>query len=220
MDLLEGLFVFCFVFGLATSAISFAVGSLGGDAGHDGGDHVLGGHDYGGHDYGGHDARVGHAAPNAHAPDGDGGHGHDATPSVSPLNFQTATAFLTFFGGVGYVLSETVGIGPALALIGATLGGLAGGAIIFLFLARVLVAGQRFVSPDSSRLDGTVATVSLAIRPAGTGEIMFSRDGARRSEGARSATGEAIPVGTEVVVVRYEGGIAFVEPWASYAGEP
>lgn len=191
MDLLEGLFVFCFVFGLATSAISFAVGSLGGEAGlGDGG-----------------------------AAGGEGGEGHDATHGVSPLNFQTATAFLTCFGGIGYVLSETVGAGPALALIGATGGGLAGGAVIFLFLARVLVAGQRFVSPDSSRLDGTVATVSLAIRPAGTGEIIFSRDGARRSEGARSATGDAIPVGAEVVVVRYEGGIAFVEPWASYAGE-
>ena len=191
MDLLEGLFVFCFVFGLATSAISFAVGSLGGEAGLDDGG----------------------------AAGGEGGEGGDATQGVSPLNFQTATAFLTFFGGIGYLLSETVGAGPALALIGATGGGLTGGAVIFLFLARVLVAGQRFVSPEASRLDGTVATVSRAIRPGGTGEIIFSRDGARRSEGARSATGEAIPVGTEVVVVRYEGGIAFVEPWASYAGE-
>ena len=204
MDLLEGLFVFCFVFGLATSAISFAVGSLGGDAGHDGG------HDGGGHDLGGHDGAA-HAAAV----------GHDLDPSdgVSPLNFQTLTAFLTFFGGVGYVLTEAAGLGPALALVGATLGGLAGGAVIFLFLARVLVAGQRFLSPASSRLDGTVARVSLAIQPGGTGEIIFDRDGARRSEGARSATGAAIPVGTEVVVVRYERGIAFVEPWASYVGE-
>ena len=208
MDLLEGLFVFCFVFGLATSAISFAVGSLGGgDAGHDAG---IG-------DAGGHDLASAHGGA-GDAPGGDGA-GHDATQAVSPLNFQTVTAFLTFFGGVGYVLAETAGLAPALALVGATLGGLAGGAVIFLFLARVLVAGQRFVSPEGSRLDGTVATVSLAIRPGGTGEIIFSRDGARRSEGARSATGEAIPVGTEVVVVRYERGLAYVEPWASYAGE-
>ena len=200
MDLLEGLFVFCFVFGLATSAISFAVGSLGGGAGHDGGVGDGGGHD-----------------PSAAS--GDGGHGHDARDGVSPLNLQTLTAFVTFFGGVGYLLTETAGVGPALALIGATAGGLAGGAVIFLFLARILVAGQRFVAPEGSRLDGTVATVSLAIRPGRTGEIIFSRDGARRSEGARSATGEAIPAGTEVVVVRYERGIAFVEPWASYAGE-
>ena len=194
MDLLEGLFVFCLVFGLATSAISFAVGSLGGDAGHDGG------------------------GPDAGDAGGDG-HGHDASDGPSPLNLQTVTAFLTFFGGVGYLLTATAGVGPGLALVGATAGGLAGGLIIFLFLARVLVAGQRFVSPDSSRLDGTVATVSMAIRPGGTGEIVFSRDGARRSEGARSATGEGIPAGTEVVVVRYERGLAYVEPWASFAGE-
>src|SRR3712207_7882578 len=42
---------------------------------------------------------------------------------------------------------------------------LVGGAIIFLFLARVLVVGQRFVSPDTSRLDGTVARVSRPIEP-------------------------------------------------------
>ncbi|MDP8923828.1 MAG: NfeD family protein [Chloroflexota bacterium] len=204
MDLLEGLFVFCFVFGLATSVISFAVGSLHGDAGHDAGGHDLAG----AHGAGGGDAHA-----------GDAGQGHDASDHVSPLNLQTATAFLAFFGGIGYLLHESVGAGPALALIGATVGGLVGGAVIFLFLARVLVAGQRFVSPEGSRLDGTVAQVSVAIRPGGTGEIIFSRDGARRSEGARSATGDAIPVGTEVVVVRYERGIAFVEPWASFVGE-
>ena len=216
MDLLEGLFVFCFVFGLATSVISFAVGSLGGDGGHGGGHDAAvadGGHGDGGHgDFGQGDG--GHGGGHA----GHGG-GQDGSGGVSPLNFQTATAFLTFFGGVGYLLYGAGGAVPALALVGATVGGLAGGAVVFAFLARVLVAGQRFVAPESSRLDGTVAQVSRAIGAQGTGEVVFSRDGARRSEGARSATGEAIGAGTEVVIVRYERGIAFVEPWASYAGE-
>jgi hypothetical protein len=68
-------------------------------------------------------------------------------------------------------------------------------------------------------MEGTVARVTMAIRAEGTGEIGFSRDGSRRSEGARSATGLPIEVGTEVVIVRYERGLAYVEPWASYAGE-
>jgi hypothetical protein len=68
-------------------------------------------------------------------------------------------------------------------------------------------------------MEGTVARVTMAIRADSTGEIRFSRDGSRRSEGARSATGQPIEVGTEVVIVRYERGLAYVEPWASYAGE-
>lgn len=201
MDALEAVFVFCFVFGLATSVLSFSVGAF------HGADGQLGG----GHGHAGGDAS--HGAGHV----GDGGNGADG---VSPLNPQTITAFLTFFGGIGYLLYESAGSAPALALVGATVAGLVGAAIIFLFLSRVLLAGQRFVSPSSSRLDGTVARVSAAIRSDGTGEIVFDRDGTRRSEGARSATGEAIPIGAEVVIVRYERGLAFVEPWASYAGEP
>ena len=201
MDTLEAVFVFCFVFGLATSVLSFSIGAL------HGADGPLGG----GHGHAGGD--VSHGAGHA-------GDGADRTDGVSPLNPQTITAFLTFFGGIGYLLYESTGAAPALALVGATMAGLVGGAIIFLFLTRVLLASQRFVSPSGSRLDGTVAHVSAAIRPDGTGEIVFDRDGTRRSEGAKSATGEAIPIGAEVVIVRYERGLAFVEPWASYAGEP
>ena len=128
-------------------------------------------------------------------------------------------AFLAFFGGSGWVLYSSAGLAPAVALIAATVIGVAGGAVVFLFLVKVLLASQRFMDPASSRMEGTVARVSMAIRADGTGEIVFSRDGARRSEGARSATGAPIEAGTEVVVVRYERGLAYVEPWASYAGE-
>jgi len=68
-------------------------------------------------------------------------------------------------------------------------------------------------------MEGTVAHVTIPIQNGHVGEIVFSREGVRRSEGARSATGAPIERGTEVVIVRYEGGLAYVEPWASYAGE-
>jgi hypothetical protein len=138
---------------------------------------------------------------------------------VSPLNLQTITAFLAFFGGSGWVLYSSAGLAAALALIGATVIGFGGGAVVFLFLVKVLLAGQRFMDPSESRMEGTVARVTMAIRSGGTGEIGFSRNGSRRSEGARSVNGEPIEVDTEVVIVRYEQGLAYVEPWASFAGE-
>jgi hypothetical protein len=68
-------------------------------------------------------------------------------------------------------------------------------------------------------MEGTVARVTIPIQDGRVGEIVFTREGARRSEGARSATGEPIARGTEVVIVRYDAGLAYVEPWATYAGE-
>lgn len=209
MDPLAAVFIFCFVFGVASSLISLALGALhGGDGGHaPGGEHT-------GLHAGGH-AGDAHALADADGIGGDDGHGGQ----VSPFNLQTITAFLAFFGGSGWVLYSSVGLAPALALIVATVIGVGGGAVVFVFLVKVLLASQRFMDPAATRMEGTVARVSMAIRADGTGEIVFSRNGSRRSEGARSATGEAIASGTEVVVVRYEGGLAYVEPWATYAGE-
>lgn len=207
MDPLQAVFVFCFVFGVATSVLSLALGAL----------HGAGGNGDTGHDLGGH-AGDGHGAlGDGHG--GDVGDGDGDGDGVSPLNLQTITTFLAFFGGSGWVLYGSAGLGPALALVLATLIGIGGGSIVFLFLVKVLIAGQRFMDPAASRMEGTVGKVTLAIRPEGTGEIQFLRDGAHRSEGARSSTGLPIPVGTEVVIVRYDKGLAYVEPWASFAGE-
>jgi hypothetical protein len=219
MDPLAAVFVFCFVFGVATSLLSLALGAFQGGSG-DGG-HALGG-DHGGLHHGGEGASA-HAV--AHAGGTSGGEdlhvnlADGAGGQVSPFNLQTITTFLAFFGGSGWVLYSSVGLAPALALIAATVIGVAGGAVVFVFLVKVLLASQRFMDPASSQMEGTVARVSMAIRADGTGEIVFSRDGTRRSEGARSATGLPIAAGTEVVIVRYERGLAYVEPWASYAGE-
>lgn len=225
MDPLEAVFVFCFVFGVAMSVISLALGVFqsgsGGDAGHAGSSHLGGGEDGGFHlgDAGGHDG-AGHIhAHDGGAAGGEGSGGKSMSVHPSPLNLQTVTAFLAFFGGSGWVLYSSAGLGAALALIISSIVGFGGGAVVFLFLVKVLLAGQRFMDPASSRMEGTVARVTMAIRENGTGEIGFSRDGARRSEGARSVDGQPIPVGAEVVIVRYEQGLAYVEPWASYAGE-
>jgi hypothetical protein len=224
MDPLAAVFVFCFVFGVATSLLSLALGALqggGGDGGHSG--HAVDGDPGGLHLGGEGGGDGGHALAHAGAASGGENLHVDLAEGqggqVSPFNLQTISTFLAFFGGSGWVLYSSVGLAPALALIVATVIGVAGGAVVFLFLVKVLLASQRFMDPASSRMEGTVARVSMAIRADGTGEIVFSRDGTRRSEGARSATGAPIAAGTEVVIVRYDRGLAYVEPWASYVGE-
>ena len=50
----------------------------------------------------------------------------------------------------------------------------------------------------------------------GTGEVIFSKVGARRSEAARGFGGAAIPRGQEVVITAYADGFATVQPWGEF----
>jgi hypothetical protein len=60
---------------------------------------------------------------------------------------------------------------------------------------------------------GVLGRTSMPIRENGTGEIIYSQAGTRRTCGARSETGNAIEKGAEIVVTRYDKGIAYVRLW-------
>ena len=219
-DWLANLYMGCFLFGLIFTSVSLFLnfGHLGGDAG--GGDaghgsgHVLGaGHDAHGPHIGGH-GDVGH-----------GGHGVDThadghfssaehIEGLSPLNLPTLLAFITWFGGAGYIFRVTLGWNGIVSGVLALASGMLGGAIMFLILSYLLSRGQ---TPPMRRADyylpGTHARVISSIAAGtGTGEIVFMKGGGRRVEGARSESGEAIPRGTEVTIKRYENGLAYVQP--------
>jgi membrane protein implicated in regulation of membrane protease activity len=181
----ETFYLACFGIGLALSVLSFA-GGIG---------HLHLGHLHLGHTHAGH----GHA----HAP--------------SPFNLFTAMAFLSWFGGAGYLLTHYgAGVVPLIFLL-AVLAGLAGAAVVFLFLAKVLLPHERTLLPEDTEMRGVIARVSSPLRPGGTGEILFSLNGTRRSAAARtSATSDGpqpIPIDAQVLVERYEQGIAYVRPF-------
>ena len=66
---------------------------------------------------------------------------------------------------------------------------------------------------------GVLGRTSLPIRMDGTGEIIYSQAGTRRTCGARSENGAPIEKGAEVVVTRYDKGIAYVRLWEEMSGE-
>ena len=66
------------------------------------------------------------------------------------------------------------------------------------------------------RIEGSVGSISVPIREQGTGEVIFSLGGVRRGAGARSDDGKAIEKGAEVVIERYEKGIAYVRRWDEF----
>jgi membrane protein implicated in regulation of membrane protease activity len=157
----------------------------------------------------------GHAQTHVHAPQMRGG----VKSSVSPVNGFTLAAFVCWFGGCGYLLAKSGDFGMAVVLGIATLTGLAGGAILFWFLVKVLLPHEHELTAADTDIVGILGLVTGVVREGGTGEIQFSQGGARRFAPARSEAGVALARGTEVVVMRYEQGIAYVRPWDELSGE-
>jgi hypothetical protein len=138
---------------------------------------------------------------------------------VSPFNVPTLTAFLAWFGGTGYLLTRYSGLRVGLELLFAVAGGLMGGSIVFLFLTKVLISDEECMDPADYEMVGVLGRISSSIRTGGTGELIYSQAGTRRVCGARSEEGSAIAKGKEVVVTRYEKGLAYVRLWSEMSGE-
>ena len=202
----------CFAVGFLLSAISFIAGGLRwhlhlphfpGGSGHVGAGHVGGGH-----------------APVVHGSAGDGtaAHtGHEAP--VSPFNFVTMTAFLAWFGGTGFLITRFSSVWFALGLAIAMGAGIVGAAIVFLFLTRVLISHEENLDSADYEMVGVLGRISMPIRENGTGEIIYSQAGTRRTCGARSENGSALEKGAEIVVTRYDKGIAYVRLWEEMSNE-
>jgi membrane protein implicated in regulation of membrane protease activity len=161
-------------------------------------------------------AGFGHLHLHLHLPRGM--HGHPGHPGgrgsqASPINFGTVAAFLAWFGGTGYLLSRYSSIWALLALGLAFISGLAGAAVVFWFLFKVLLAHERDLDPADYEMVGVLGRLSSTVRENGIGEMIFSQDGARRAASVRSEDGRPIAKGVEVVVTRYERGIAYVRIW-------
>ena len=138
---------------------------------------------------------------------------------ISWFNASSVLAFLAWFGGTGYILTKHSSLVALACLSIAVAAGLVAGWLVFRFMARLVKNSDAQMNEWDYRHEGTVGTVSITIRPGGTGEIIFEQQGARRSAGARSDDGLAIEKGVEVVVSRYEKGIAYVRRWDEFTGE-
>ncbi|HXW91966.1 MAG TPA: hypothetical protein VEK33_15570 [Terriglobales bacterium] len=189
----------CFALGFAFSLLSFLLGGFHGHLPH------LHGGGYG------HAGGVTHGGGK-----GSAGSAREDAPLVNPM---TLAAFLAWFGGIGYLLTRFSSLWFVIGLGIALLSGAAGASIIYLFLSRVLRSADENLDPENYSMVGVWGHISMPIRQGGTGELIYSQEGTRRTCGARAEDGSPIGKGSEVVVTRYEKGIAYVRPWKELAGE-
>jgi hypothetical protein len=214
----ETFYLICFVVGLALSALSL-LGGLG---------HV------GWHFHGPHLPHAVHIPTVGHAPHGvpHGVTGHVAShasasgqssangaATVPWWNAFSIMIFLCWFGAAGYLLTRYGSFVATVVVVLAIICGVAGGAIVFLFLTKVLLPHERELTADETEVVGVVGRVSAPIRPGGTGEIVYEQLGARRSAPARAEDGKPLQKQEEVFVLRYEKGIAWVRRWEDVLAE-
>jgi hypothetical protein len=190
-------YLICFVVGFAFSVISFLSGTLHLHL------HVPKYLHFGGGLHG-----VAHGAGHAQGSGSGVKGGH-----FSFFNPTTMAAFLTWFGGTGYLLVRLRHIWVFAGLVLASLAGLIAAVIVFWFVAKVLMANEQDLDPLDYDMIGVLGYISSTIRKGGTGEMIFVQLGVRKPCAARSESGDAVAKGEEVVVTRYEQGVAYVRRW-------
>lgn len=185
-------YLICFLVGLFLSAICVFSGAIhlpGVDFGHHGDFHF-----------------------HLHADSGGAGGPH-GVQQVSYFNLATLMAFLAWFGGTGYLLSRHGSFWGGWVVLLSLASGLVGATLVFLFISKFVMTGSHELDTADYDRVGVIAQVTSSIREGGTGEVVFVQENVRNVCGARSDTGAAVPKGTEVVITRYERGIAYVRKW-------
>jgi len=184
----ETFYLICFVVGFAFTAISFLSGTL----------HIhLPGH---GHFHFGHG--VGH---------------HGSSGGFGFFNPMSLAAFLAWFGGTGYLLMHFRHFFVLAGLAISTAAGLVGAGFVIAVATKYFMAHESSLDPMDFEMVGVLGKVSGTIRRKGTGEIIFEQEGARRACAARSDADEEMRRGEEVVVTRFEEGVAYVRRWSELA---
>ena len=188
----ELFYLICFVVGFAFTTISFLSGTL----------HLhLPGH---GHFH------VGHAG---HHGGSQGSHGS----GFGFFNPMTIAVFMAWFGGTGYLLVHLRHVFVLAGLALSTIAGLAGAGIVVTVATKYFLASESSLDPMDFDMIGVLGTVSGTIRSRGTGEIIFEQEGARKACAARSEGNEEVQRGEEVVVTRFDNGVAYVRRWKELA---
>jgi hypothetical protein len=196
----SNLYLLCFAFGLFWAIASLLLGSF----------HVHG-HAHGAHFHShGADIHSGHAAHNA--PKGSSG----SKLWGEFLNLHSLSIFLAWFGGCGFLMTRHSRAGLAVISLVSIVGGL-GSAFVVAWFLHFLHGKEHELDPFDYDMVGVLGRVSSSIRSGGTGEILYRRDGGRASASARSEEDKPIECGVEVVVTRFEQGVAYVRTWDSIA---
>ena len=123
-----------------------------------------------------------------------------------------AAAFAVGFGAAGYSFSRALSAAGAL-VASLAIGLVTAGLVRWLVAKSAAMPVEHDVDDERYVLQGHVARVVTSIAAGHEGRISFDYGTERRTLRARSLDDVAVDEGTEVVIERIEGDLAYVEPW-------
>jgi membrane protein implicated in regulation of membrane protease activity len=134
--------------------------------------------------------------------------------SVSPLSPITVATFVTTFGGVGLITTQFFGVDGRISLLWAVGSGLALAGLMYVVVSRFLIGSQGSSEVKADELLGLEAEVTVPIGARSPGQVVYVTKSGRMSSMARSVSGEPIPRGEFVTIVRVQGPQVLVQPVA------
>lgn len=142
--------------------------------------------------------------------------GAEVSRPAPHLNLPALAALMVAFGAVGYMLirNSTLGSLPTIAIaLGSGVAGWLG--MTFLMAKWALKPGNPNAHHHAEAIQGQLAQVVDPISPTSLGSIRYQKNGKDHESPARGITAINLPHGADVVIDRFDDGIAVVEDWAS-----
>lgn len=132
------------------------------------------------------------------------------------LNLPAVAAFMTAFGAVGYLLvrnSNLSALPTGLIALASGAGGWLGMSVLMAKWA--LRPATANAHNEADEVQGQLAVVVNPIHGNVPGSIRYDRNGSKHEAPALSIDHSELPHGAEVVIDRFEDGVAIVEDWAA-----
>jgi membrane protein implicated in regulation of membrane protease activity len=132
--------------------------------------------------------------------------------SAMRTSLPLIAAFAVGFGAAGYSLARVLSAGNAF-LVAVGIGLAAGVLTRWLVAKSAAMKVEHDVDDERYVLQGHVAKVVTSISAGSEGRISFDVGTENRTLRARSLDDAPVDEGTEVIIERIEGDLAYVEPW-------
>lgn len=140
--------------------------------------------------------------------------GTSVTRPAAYLNLPAVAALMIAFGAVGYLFVRNSGFSTTSLLVLAAIGGGLGWFGMSMLMGKwALRPGEPNPHDAAEEIQGQPAVVVTAISIGSPGSIRYGHDG--QVAAAKSIDSSTLVPGTEVVIDRFDDGVAIVEDWAS-----
>ena len=130
--------------------------------------------------------------------------------AISPLKPIIITSFITVFGGIGMLMLNR-GIDGKLSAIIACVSGFVVSTVIYKFVIVPLYNAQNTSAVSQANLIGKEGKATLIITNSSYGHIIYSIGGNSYSAPAKTIGDEIIHKGEDVVIIKIENNIFYVE---------